>query len=130
MDEWDALGHGMKIDRRATDWGLASLGVTGAFLIMAPIMLIFNDFYWSIGIHHADRQEIASVRVACPIVGLAFLGLICFGIFCGFRGIGVARTSQHAVALPLAGVVVGFVDFFIWLAMGINLMAIIGLIQI
>ena len=127
MDEWDALGPGMKIDRRATDWGLASLGITGAFLIVAPIVLIFNDFYWSIGIHHADRGEIAAVRIACPIVGLAFLGPIGFGIFCGFRGLGIARATQQAAALPLAGVVVGFVDFVLWLAMGINLMAILGM---
>src|SRR5262245_34803777 len=33
LDEWDSLGPGMKIDRRATDWGLASLGIGVAFLI-------------------------------------------------------------------------------------------------
>ena len=25
MDEWDAMGHGMKIDRRANEWGLLLL---------------------------------------------------------------------------------------------------------
>ena len=57
MDECDALGPGMKIDRRSTDWGLVSLWVGGFFLVMGPVQLLFNDFYWSIGRHHADRQE-------------------------------------------------------------------------
>jgi CBS domain containing-hemolysin-like protein len=116
----------MKIDRRAADWGLASLGITTAFLIMAPIMLIFNDFYWSIGIHHADRDEIDAARIVTPLVGGAFLVLIGFGIFCGFRGLSVARTTRQAAALPLAGIVVGFLDLVLWLGLLINLLAILG----
>jgi len=127
VDEWDALGPGMKIDRRATDWGLASLGIAVAFLIMAPIMLIFNDFYWSIGIHRADRDELEAGRIVTPLVGGAFLLLIGFGIYCGFRGVSIARATQQAVALPLAGIVVGFVDLVLWLGLGINLMAILGM---
>ena len=127
MDEWDALGPGMKIDRRATDWGLASLGITTAFLIMAPVMLIFNDFYWSIGIHHADRDELEAGRIVAPLVGGAFLVLIGFGIYCGFRGVAIARATQQAAALPLAGIVVGFLDLVLWLGLAINLMAILGM---
>jgi hypothetical protein len=125
VDEWDALGPGMKIDRRATDWGLASLGINGAFLIMAPVMLFFNDFYNTIGIHHADRMEIDGARIATVLVGLMFLGLIAFGIFCGFRGLGIARATQQAVALPLAGILVGFVVFVLWLALGLDLLAVL-----
>jgi hypothetical protein len=117
----------MKIDRRATDWGLASLGISAAFLIMAPIMLIFNDFYWSIGIHHADRDELTAGRIATPLIGASFLFLIGFGIYCGFRGLSIARATHQAAALPLAGVVVGFVDLVLWLGLGINLMAILGM---
>ena len=127
MDEWDALGPGMKIDRRATDWGLAALGITGAFLIMAPIMLIFNDFYWSIGIHRAAPNEIQQARVVAPVISVTFLGLIGFGIYCGFRGLGIARSTQQAAALPLAGIVVGIVDVVLWLGLAINLMAILGM---
>jgi hypothetical protein len=126
VDEWDALGHGMKIDRRATDWGLASLGICGLFLLMAPIQLFFNDFYWSIGIHHADRQEIEIARVVTPVVGLAYLVLIGLGIYCGFRGLAVARATQQAPALPMVGMAVGFVDVVLWLGLGFNLMAILG----
>jgi hypothetical protein len=125
VDEWDALGPGMKIDRRATDWGLASLGINGAFLVMSPVMLFFNDFYSAIGIHHANRMEIDGARIGVVVVGIVFLGLIGFGIFCGFRGLGIARTTHQAVALPLAGIVVGFVDFALWLALGIDLLAVL-----
>lgn len=127
MDEWDALGTGMKVDRRATDWGLASLGVCGCMLIMAPIQLIFNDFYWSVGIHHAARDEIQQARMVAPLVAFGFLGLIGFGIFCGARGMSVARATGQAVALPLAGVVVGCLDMLLWIGLSINLMAILGM---
>jgi hypothetical protein len=129
VDEWDALGPGMKVDRRATDWGLASLGIGGLFLLMAPIQLIFNDFYWSVGILRADRQEIVIARVVTPLVGLAYLGLIGLGIYCGFRGLAVARPTQQAPALPLAGMAVGFVDIVLWLGLGFNLMAILGVFR-
>lgn len=126
MNEWDQFGPGMKIDRRATDCGLASLGISGIFLLMAPIQLIFNDFYYSIGIHHAFQQEIDLARIAVPVVGLIYLVLMGFGIFCGVRGLGIARTTQQAAALPLAGIVVGTADVLLWIALGINLMAILS----
>lgn len=125
MDEWDGLGPGMKIDRRATDWGLASLGINGAFLIMAPVMLFFNDFYNTIGIHQANEMEIDGGRIATVVIGVMFLGLIGFGIYCGFRGLGIARTTQQAVALPLAGILVGFVVLVLWLALGLDLLAVL-----
>ncbi len=125
MDEWEALGPGMKLDRRATDWGLASLGINGAFLIMSPVMLFFNDFYNCIGIHHADRFEIDGARVVTVLVGLAFLGLIGFAIYCGFRGLSIARSTQQAVALPLAGIAVGIVVFVLWLGLTIDLLAVL-----
>jgi len=115
----------MQIDRRATDWGLASLGINGAFLIMSPVMLFFNDFYNCVGIHHADRMEIDGARIATVAIGIMFLGLISFGIYCGFRGLGIARATQQAVALPLAGILVGFVVFVLWLALGLDLLAVL-----
>jgi hypothetical protein len=125
VNEWDALGPGMKIDRRATDWGLASLGINGAFLIMTPVMLFFNDFYNVFGIHQADRMEIDGARIATVVIGIMFLGLISFAIYCGFRGLGIARQTEQAVALPLAGILVGFVVFVLWLALGIDLLAVL-----
>ena len=129
MDEWNAYGPGMKIDRRATDWGQASLGICGLFLLMAPIQLFFNDFYYAFGIHRADRFEIEAARVVGPLVGLAFEGLIGFGIFCGFRGLSIARATQQAAALPLAGIVVGFVDVVLWLGLTVNLLAVLGVLR-
>ena len=129
MDEWDAFGPGMKIDRRATDWGLASLGICGLFLLMAPIQLIFNDFHYSVGIQRAARHEMQLARVVAPVVGVTFLGLVGFGIYCGFRGLAVARATQQAAALPLAGVVVGFVDVVLWIGLTVNLMGILGMIK-
>ena len=74
-----------------------------------------------------DPGQIA--RVVGPLVGLTFEGLIVFGIVCGFRGLAVARATQQAAALPLAGIVVGFVDVILWLGLMINLCAILGMIQ-
>ena len=100
MDEWDAHGPAMRIDRRATDWGLVSLAIGGFFLVMAPIQLFFNDFYWSIGIHHADQREIDIARVVGPLIGLAYLCLIGFGLFAGVRGFSYARSTHYPVAPP------------------------------
>src|SRR5262245_21524854 len=117
----------MKIDRRATDWGLASLAVCGLFLLMAPIQLFFNDFYWSIGIHHADRREIEIARLACPLVGVAYLSLMGFGLFAGIRGFSFARSTHCPAALPLDGILLCTLDIILWIALGVNLCAILGM---
>ena len=126
MDEWDAMGHGMKIDRRAAEWGNVSLRIGGFFLVMAPIQLIFNDFYWAIGIRAAAPGEIQQIRVVAPIMTLTYLGLIAFAIFAGFRGMSLARATNQPMAMALGGVLIGFVNFIVWLALGINMMAIVG----
>jgi hypothetical protein len=126
VDEWDALGPGMKIDRRSTDWGLVSLGIGGFFLIMAPIQLIFNDFYWCFGIHRADRQEIELGRVIAPVVGGTFVALQGFSVYAGFRGLSLARESNHPTALPLGGILVSGLDIILWIGLTANLLAILG----
>lgn len=125
MDEWEALGPGMKIDRRATDWGLASLAINTAFLIMAPVMLFFNDFYNCFGIQRADQFELKGARIVTVLTGVAFLVLIAFATFCGFRGFRIARSTEQCVALPLAGIVVGFVVAVLWLGLTLDLLAVL-----
>lgn len=129
MDDWDALGPAMRVDRRASDWGLVAFGIGGFFLIMGPIQLIFNDFYWSIGIHHADRNEIETARIVAPLIGLAFLTLIGFGVFAAFRGMALARATRQPAALAIAGLLICGVDAIVWLGLTINLCAILGMIQ-
>jgi hypothetical protein len=128
VDDWDAHGPAMRIERRATDWGSLSLAIGGFFLVMAPVQLIFNDFYWSIGIHHADRQEIEIARVIGPLVGVTFLALIGFGLFAGVRGLSFARSTQHPAALPLGGLLVCGLDLILWIGLLVNLCAILGMI--
>jgi uncharacterized sodium:solute symporter family permease YidK len=129
MDEWDAMGHGMKIDRRASDWGNVSLRIGGFFLVMAPVQLFFNDFYWAIGIHHAAPNEISQVQIVAPIVIAMFLGLIVFAITAGFRGLALARATNYPIALALGGLLVSFVDLFLYIGLGINLLAIVRVIN-
>ena len=66
---------------------------------------------------------------AWSVVGLAFEGLIGFGIYCGFRGLSIARATEQAPALPLAGIVVGFVDVVLWLGLTVNLLGILGVLR-
>ena len=129
MDDWSPHGPGLRIDRRATDWGLVSLWIGGFFLVMGPLQLIFNDFYWSIGIHHADRQEIELARIVGPGMGVAFLSLIGFGLFAGFRGFGLARKTDQPLAFPIAGIWICALDGLIWIGLTLNLMGILGLIE-
>lgn len=127
MDEWEGIGPGMRIDRRSTDWGLVSLWIGGFFLVMAPVQLIFNDFYWSIGIHHATPDEIQQARVVAPLAGMSFLALIGFSVFAGFRGMYLARATGQAVALPLGGLLISGLDFLLWIGLTINICAILGM---
>jgi hypothetical protein len=127
VDEWDAHGPAMRIERRATDWGLVSLAIGGFFLIMAPIQLFFNSFYWSIGIHHADRQEIEIARVVSPMIGAAYLGLLGFGVYAAIRGLSLARSTRHPAALPLGGLLICGLDIILWIGLTANLCAILGM---
>ncbi len=129
MDDWTMPGPGMKVDRRATDWGLLSLAIGGCFLIMAPVQLIFNDFYWAIGIKHRAMDELSHARIVAPIVTAGFMGLIGFGIFAGFRGLKYAREGGHPYALPIGGIVIGFADLVVWAGLAINLMGILGMFR-
>ncbi|HJZ93340.1 MAG TPA: hypothetical protein VKE40_20860 [Gemmataceae bacterium] len=126
MDEWDALGPGMKIDRRATDWGLVSLWIGGCFLVMAPIMLTFNLLYWTHGVAMHQRGEIEIARLAVIVVGSGFLALIVFGLIAAFRSMGLARASSQPAALAVGGLLTCGLDLILWLALGADLLAIMG----
>ncbi|MSR53399.1 MAG: hypothetical protein EXS09_08920 [Gemmataceae bacterium] len=126
MDEWDAMGHGMKVDLRAADWENVSLRVTVGFLVTAPIPLIFNHFF--LGNRHSGGGTggIQQVRVVASIMTLAFFGLVAFIISAGFRGLSHASATEQSIALPLGGILIGIVDFLMFLALSINMMAIVG----
>jgi hypothetical protein len=129
MDDWSPHGPGLRIDRRATDWGLVSLWIGGFFLVMAPIQLFFNDFYWCVGRFHAAPEEIPIARIAGPCMGLAFLSLIGFGLFAAFRGFGFARKTDQPLAFPIAGMLICGLDILMWIGLTVNLMGILGMIE-
>ena len=129
MDEWDALGPGMKIDRRATDWGLVSFGIGGCFLVMAPVMLLFNVVYWVQGFHRQSLFEVNLARIAAVGVGGAFVALVVFGLVAGFKAWNLARAGSHPVALPLAGILFCGLDIVLWLGLGVHLLAILRVFQ-
>lgn len=126
MDEWDALGHGMKIDRRSTDWGIVSLLIGGCFLIMSPIMLTFNMLYWVQGFHRQTRQEIEINRLATVVVDGFFLALIAFGVFAAFRSMSLAGATSQPKALGLAGLLICGLDVILWLGLGIHLLVVLN----
>lgn len=126
MDEWDALGPGMKLDRRSTDWGIVSLLIGACFLIMAPVMLTFNLLYWTQGVHHQTRQELEVNRVFTVLIGGLFLALIAFGIFAAFRSMSLARASSHPTALGVGGLLICGLDALLWLGLGIDLLAVMN----
>ena len=95
---------------------------------MAPIQLFFNDFYWSIGIHHADQQEIDIARVVGPLIGPAYLGLIGFGLFagiprrCRWPGARTTRRRCHSAGSWSAGS-----NIILWIGLTHHLCAILGM---
>ena len=126
MDEWDALGPGMKIDRRATDWGLVSLAIGACFLIMAPIMLTFNMLYWVQAMPRQSRKEIELNRLLTVAIDGLFLALIAFGIVAALRSMSHARATSSPAALGLAGLLVCAVDAVVWIGLGIHLLAVMN----
>ncbi len=126
MDEWDAMGHGMKVDRRSTDWGIVSLTIGACFLIMAPIMLTFNMLYWVQGVRHQTREEMDIGRVATVVVDGFFLALIVFGIVAAFRSMSLARTTGHPTALGMGGLLACALDIILWIGLGLHLLAVLN----
>lgn len=127
MDEWNELGPGMKLDRRAFEWGLLSMLIGGCFLIMSPIMLTFTMLYWVQAVRFHTRFEMDLIRIATVVIGLAFLALIAFGAFAAFRGLGLARASKQPAALPLGGLLVCLLDLVLWVGEAVCLMAVLGM---
>jgi hypothetical protein len=115
----------MKIDRRATDWGLVSLAIGACFLIMAPIMLTFNMLYWVQAMHRQTRQEIELNRLVTVVVGGLFLALIVFGIVAALRSVTHARATSAPTALGMGGLLVCGLDVVLWIGLGIHLLAVL-----
>lgn len=126
MDEWDAMGHGMKVDRRSTDWGIVSLLIGACFLIMAPIMLTFNMLYWVQGVRHQTREELEIGRVATVVVDGFFLALILFGILAAFRSMSLARATGHSTALGMGGLLICALNVILWIGLGFHLLAVLN----
>jgi hypothetical protein len=126
VDEWDTLGHGMKVDRRSTDWGLVSLTIGACFLIMSPIMLLFNMVYWVQGVRLQTRDEIDMTRVATVIVGGAFVVLSGFGLIAAFRSMGLARATGHPTTLGVGGMLICGLDVLLWIGLTVHLLACLG----
>jgi hypothetical protein len=126
VDEWDAMGHGMKVDRRSTDWGIVSVTIGACFLIMSPIMLMFTMLYWVQGVRHHTREEIQIVRVATVAIDGFFLALIAFGIFAAFRSMSLARATGHPSALGIAGMLMCGLNVILWIGLGIDLLAVLN----
>jgi hypothetical protein len=130
MDEWDAMGHGMKLDRRSTDWGILSVTIGACFLIMSPILLTFNMLYWiHQGPWHQTREELEINRLATVVIGGLFLALIVFGIIAAFRSIGLARATGHPTALGFGGLLMCGLNVILWIGLGVHLLACLNTFQ-
>lgn len=123
MDEWDAMGHGMKVDRRSTDWGIVSMTIGACFLIMAPIMLSFNVYYWINGVHRQSRGELEINRLATIVIDGFFLALIVFGVVAAFRSMAMARATGHPTALGVGGLLLCGLNVILWIGLGLHLLA-------
>lgn len=125
MDEWSASGPTMRIDRHGSDWGHASLFVGGVFLVMSPMMLLFNIVMHVAGWNSLWMSDIRVARIVTPIIAVLFLSLIGFGAYAGFKGFGLARGRGEPIALPLAGLLCNAVNLLVWIGLSLNLMAIL-----
>ncbi|HEX3150897.1 MAG TPA: hypothetical protein VHR66_22655 [Gemmataceae bacterium] len=126
MDEWNAFGPGMKVDRHTAEWGMASALAGGVLVIAAPVQLLFNLHYWRDGLAWQNPGELPIYQVGSSIVLLSIFVLIGFGVFAGFRGLGSSRARQQPAALPLVGLFICATAAIMWIGLTVMLAAIWG----
>jgi hypothetical protein len=105
-------------------WGLASLGLGAVTLLVAPITLVFNVLLWRAGSLSSLPKAPATGGAVLGL--LVMLGLACASIAFGMRGRRIDRDHRRASPLSLAGILVGVVAIFLWLIVGIDLLAILS----
>jgi heme/copper-type cytochrome/quinol oxidase subunit 3 len=100
------------VQRSSRDFGLASLIMAAALLIIAPLAMILAVQIWK----YADRTPGVVVlhawlaRIGCAVI-LAVGGA---SVWLGVAGVRHAKRERVAAILPLAGVVLGIVALLAW----------------
>lgn len=102
----------------ARDFGLASLMISTALFVNAPLAMILAVQIWS----HADRTPGVVLlhawlaRIGCP----AILALSAGSVWLGCLGVQHAKREQAAAVLPLAGLLFSVVTLLLWIIASIG----------
>ena len=126
MDEWNSYGEGMKVDRYATDWGLASFLIGGLLVSMAPAQLIFNLLYFKSGAYLGPRAEMDAQKIATVVYAVGIGAVLAVSLFAGLRGLSAARRRKQPAALPLVGILATGLAALMWTGLTFHIMAIQG----
>ena len=109
-------------DRRAAEWGLASVVLGGLLVVTSPIILIVNILMAALGPRSlgmsADEIKLGTFGFFTVLVLLLALGLT--GLVFGGVSLSHARSRNQTVALGLAGLLVCAVGFLALLIVGID----------
>jgi hypothetical protein len=115
-----------KDPRHAGEWGLASTLMGAVLALMAPIMLLFNLFYWIEGAHRLTPRELEWARTGL-ITLLIVVWLTCIAsVVCGVVSLCSAVARKKPLALATSGILLSLLALVFWLGVGIDLLAIIG----
>ena len=103
--------------RHAGEWGLASLLTGGFLLLFAPIIVIFNLFFWNTGEHvvaTAAGWAMKLVVVGAVIAALLVLALCAASLAIGVRALQSAVRRRQPAGLAVAGTMLSAAALILW----------------
>jgi uncharacterized membrane protein len=99
---------------KAAEWGLASLVLAAALLLMAPLLLA--SFAAAVGVHFRDWRNDTLPGFLMFLAGiLCMLPLYVTALIAGIVGVRSALKQKSPVGLALCGMLTSVVAGFLWL---------------
>jgi hypothetical protein len=105
-------------ERRAAEWGLASLALGGVLVLLGPPTLLLEHQLESTGFSTMTRTEVRLAAIGGVTAGLVLLAFAVAAVVFGFWSVGAARRAGVPPARGLAGVMLGGLAVFIWVSAG------------
>jgi hypothetical protein len=105
-------------ERRAAEWGLASLALGGVLVLMGPPTLYLQHILNGTGFAGMTRTDFQLAAVGGVMAGLVLVAFAVAGVVFGLWAVGAARRAGVPPARGLVGVMLSGLAVFIWVSAG------------
>jgi hypothetical protein len=110
-------GGGSKSSRHATDWGLSSLLMALALMMMFPISLLVLAIGFPLVAVMVMPGNVPYVYTVADVAVYSFVGLSVLSVLFGMVGLISGFVRNQPVGLPTSGLLVGIVALILWVMM-------------